>query len=64
MLLNIMKILNHHVEILDFYILSLSVGVDICKDKHSRWITVTTITKELMINESKISKPFAYFRVS
>ena len=36
MLLNIMKILNHNVEILDFYILSLSVGIYVCKDKHSR----------------------------
>ena len=36
MLANIMEILNRHVEILDFYILSLSVGIYLCKEKLSR----------------------------
>ena len=47
MLFNIIKILNHHVEILDFYFLPLSVGICVCKDKQSRQITIITTTKNL-----------------
>ena len=47
MFLNIMKILNHHVEILYFYMLSLSAGIDVCKEKHAREMAITTTTKNL-----------------
>ena len=36
MLVNIMEILNHHVKTLYFYILSLSVGIYLCKDNQPR----------------------------
>ena len=57
MLLNIMEILNHHIEILCFYILSLSVGILLSKDKHSRYITkTTTLSKKKNKNKKKLIK--------
>ena len=44
MLVNMMEILNHHVQILGFYIFSLSVGIYICKEEQSISITITTAT--------------------
>ena len=67
MLLNIMEILNLHVEISGFDILSLSVGIYLCKEKHSRQIRITTTeSKELiekikiMINKLKICESYSY----
>ena len=61
MLVNITEIVKHHVQFLGFCILSLSVGISLCKDKHSRYITITTTwskeldhKRKLIVNKLKL----------